>query len=106
MLHKIVIGKREMVVAKKASIGRQWRGVWRCEHKMLHAVDFCPFLDGKRAPQYKHKMLTMLRESGYHLVGKLLPTSPLMRACSMGAHCERGIEQEHALPCPAHEIAT
>ena len=72
---------------------------------MLHAVDFRALFNGKRAPQNEHKMLTVFAQVGNHRIGELFPTTALMRTSLVRLNSEGGVEHQHALLCPASEIA-
>ena len=50
-------------------------------------------------------MLSVVAYSLYHGVGERLPAMILMRASYVLTHCQRSVEQEHALLCPATQTA-
>ena len=50
-------------------------------------------------------MLTLSRQLGNDSIGELLPPFTLVRPCLMGAHGERGVEEQHALFCPLYQTA-
>lgn len=39
MLAQILVGLAEMMIAKEATVSREWGGMRRSEHKMLRAVN-------------------------------------------------------------------
>ena len=104
MLLQVGIGLREVVIAKEAAMCREWRRMWRGEHQMLHPVDHCALFNGIGAPQDKHHMLTMSRESRYGSIGELFPAMPLMRTRTVRLNSERSIEQQHTLARPAAQV--
>ena len=78
MLAKVVIGKREMVVAEEATVGTERGGVGRCEHEMTCAVDKSSFLDCIAAPKDEYKVFTVLGEVSDYLISEKLPTTVLV----------------------------
>ena len=54
VLHEIVVGAGEMVVAEETAIGREGRGVGRGEDEMARAVDESPLLLRVAAPEHKY----------------------------------------------------
>ena len=68
-------------------------------------VDEHPLLPGRRPPQDEHHGLGFGIDGGNDTVGEALPTLTLMRGRLMGAHRERGVQQQHALAGPRFQIA-
>ena len=105
MFDKVVVAQSEVVIAKKAVVGRQGRGVCRAEHKVARAVDYLAFLLCIAAPEYEHEVLALGRELAYDGIGKCLPAMAGMRGGLVLAHSEGGVEQQHALLSPAAQTA-
>ena len=91
MSREVFIGTGKMPVAEKSTVSRQWRRVWRSQHKVPCAVDECAFFDGVCPPQNKHQVLAMAGKVENHVVGKFFPTAVLVRPGAMRPHCECGI---------------
>ena len=105
MFDKVVVAQSEVVIAKKAVVGRQGRGVCRAQHKVARAVDYLAFLLCIAAPEYEYEVIALGRELAYDGIGKCLPTVAGMRGGLMLAHGEGGVEQQHALLGPAAQTA-
>ena len=73
MFDKVVVAQSEVVIAKKAVVGRQGRGMCRTEHKVTRAVDYLAFLLCIAAPEYEYEVLALDRELAYDGIGKCLP---------------------------------
>ena len=73
MFDKVVVAQSEVVITKKAVVGRQGRGVCRAEHKVARAVDYLAFLLCIAAPEYEYEVLALGRELAYDGIGKCLP---------------------------------
>ena len=76
------------------------------KHIVFAAVYHCRFADGITAPEEEYEPLSLLRERTDGGIGELLPPVVLVRAGGMGAHRERGVEQQHPLVCPTAEVST
>lgn len=50
-------------------------------------------------------MLAVSVESPYGGIRKLFPSMPLMTGCLVGAYCEGGVKEQHALFCPTRKVA-
>lgn len=105
MFDKVVVAQSEVVITKKAVVGRQGRGVCRAEHKVARAVDYLAFLLCIAAPEYEYEVFALGRELAYDGIGKCLPPVAGMRGGLMLAHGEGGVEQQHALLGPAAQTA-
>ena len=51
-------------------------------------------------------MLTVFAQVSNHRIGELFPTTALMRTSLVCLHSEGGVKHQHALLCPASEVAT
>ncbi len=60
MAKKIVVGKREMMIAKETTISAERGGVWRRKHQVTLSVDESPLALGIATPQDKHKMVAVI----------------------------------------------
>ena len=94
-----------MVIAEKAAIGGEGRGVCALQHEMARAVDESAFLLRVAAPKYKDQSIALRGEAANDGIGKLFPAVPLVRPGLMGADGECGVEQQHALFRPAAQAA-
>ena len=102
---QVIVGKREMMVAEEAPVGRQRRRMGRREHEVARAVDERALALRIRAPQHVHYSVAVRGKGLYGGVGERFPAFALVRAGLMGAHGKRGIEQEHPLAHPPREVA-
>ena len=57
------------------------------------------------APQHEHARVGLCRDGGDHGVGDGFPAFALMRGGLAVLHRQRGVEQQHALPCPMAQVA-
>lgn len=105
MLSEILVGEREMMIAEKASVGREGRWMYRLEHEMAMAVDNGAFSLRITTPQQEDEMFSLLAERAYDGIGELFPSSALMGSGLVLAHGEGGIEQEHALGSPSSQTS-
>ena len=72
---------------------------------MTRTVDKLSFTLSIRAPQNKNKIFTLLCQTMYNRIGKLLPALVLMRTGLMRSYRKRSIEQQHPLIGPPGKIA-
>ena len=72
---------------------------------MARGVDELRLALGIAAPEDEHKARLLLAERLDDGVGEAFPAPALMGAGLMLAHGEGGVEQEHALPGPACQVA-
>ena len=72
---------------------------------MAAAVDVLRLANGKATPKHKDNACALLRQCLYGGIGEQFPATVLVRACLMGTHGERGVEQQHALFGPTCEVA-
>ena len=86
MLHKKVIGLREVSASKETPIGRERRRVWSSEYEVFVSVNKFGFAYGIGAPEEEDHSRLCVRHKAYDTVSKLFPTFALMRACGMHAH--------------------
>lgn len=105
MLCEILVGKAEMMVAEETAVGRQRGRMRRTQDEVARGVYQLRLALRVAAPEYEHDVVSVGRQLAYYGVGKLLPTPLLVAAGHMRAHRQRGIEQQHALLCPAHEVS-
>ena len=61
------------MASEEASAGRQWRGMYRFENKVLERVDHGLFGDGIVAPQNEDEMFPLFGEGANGRIGELLP---------------------------------
>ena len=94
-----------MVIAEKSAIGGEGRGVCALQHEMARAVDESAFFLCVAAPKDKDQPVPLRGEAANDGIGKLFPAVPLVRPSLMSAYGERGVEQQHALFCPAAQAA-
>ena len=100
LLLEVAVGKREMVIAKEASVGTEGRGMGGLEHEMALAVDERARALGVAAPEDKDETRALGIEMADDGVGELFPALSLMAAGLMGADGERSVEEEDALLGP------
>lgn len=105
MLHKVVIGAAEVVVAEKACVSAQRRGMHAGEDEMARTIDNGTLALGVRAPEDKDKVVAPYIQFTNNSIGEFLPALPLVRGGSMGTNSKSGIEQQHTLIGPAREVA-
>ena len=106
MLHEPLVAAREVVVAKpSSSVGGERRRMYRLQNEMARAVYQLCLRARIATPKDEDKSVAVGGEGAYGGVGKLLPAVALMACSLMGAHRQRSVEQQHALPCPSREVA-
>ena len=76
-----------------------------CQHQMAIAVDDRTLLLGLAPPEDEHEILALAVQCRDHGVGKGLPPLALMRSGAAVLDRQAGIQQQHALPRPAFQIA-
>lgn len=94
-----------MLAAEETAVCRKGRGVRSSKHMVFGAVYQLGFGNGGTAPEQEHQSRAAFREVAYNAVGEGLPAMSGVRESLMGAHCERGVEEEHPLVGPAREGA-
>ena len=72
---------------------------------MAGAVDNGAFFLCVAAPQHEYQVLAPFVEHGNHVVGEGFPAQRGVGMSLAGAHGEHGVEQQHALFCPALQVA-
>ena len=106
VLLKNLVGFREMPAPEKSAVGGEGRGVRGGEHVVFGGVDQLDFGLCVRAPEEEHDAAAFLGEAGDGGVGEGLPAVPLVRAGLVRPYRQGGVEQQHALPRPAVEVAS
>ena len=99
------VGLGEVSAAEEAPGGGKGRGVGGGEHIVLARVDEGALVDGEVTPKEEHESLAALGEPLDGAVGEGLPAVALVRAGTVGAHGQRGVQQQDALSRPFLEIA-
>ena len=79
MRRKIFVRPAEMTISEKSPMSRERRRMGRLQDKMTRTVDKLSFTLSIRAPQNKNKIFTLLCQTMYNRIGKLLPALVLMR---------------------------
>ena len=69
------------------------------------ASSSCLLAPGVPAPEDEHHRVRLGVDGPDHLVGERLPALALVRRRRACPHGQRGVEQQHALACPALEVA-
>ena len=72
---------------------------------MALAVDDRALVLRLAAPENEDKILALAIQRRDHRVGERLPSLALMRSGAPVFDRQAGVQQQHALPCPAFEIA-
>ncbi len=99
MGHKILIGLREMMVAEKAAICRQWRRMRRRQHKMPASVNTRALAYCVCPPEHKHNIIFLPCKSRDRRIGKSFPPNPGMRFRLMLSYRQRRVKKKP--PCLA-----
>ena len=76
-----------------------------CQHQMALAVDDRALVLGLAPPEDEDEILALAVQCRDHGVGKGLPPLALMRSGAAVLDRQAGIQQQHALPRPAFQIA-
>ena len=96
--HKILIGLREMMVAEKAAICRQWR---TDEETSAQDAGFCQYPRPcvlRLPPEHKHNIIFLPCKSRDRRIGKSFPPNPGMRFRLMLSYRQRRVKKKHPLP--------
>ena len=102
---EVLVRFAEVAVAEEAVVGGEGRGMGGGEHQVLAAVYEGAFALGVSSPEDEDEVFFPVGQQADDAVGKGLPAVALVRACLVGAYGEGGVEQQHALPGPAGEVA-
>ena len=93
------------MTAEEAAAGGEGRRVHRLQDQVFERVDQGLLGDGVVAPKDEDEVLALLRQGADGGVGELFPAVARVRGGLSGAHCQRGIEEQHPFPSPFLEIA-
>ena len=102
---EVLVRFAEVAVAEETVVGGEGRGMGGGEHQVLAAVYEGAFALGVGSPEDEDEVFFPVGQQTDDAVGKGFPTVALVRACLVGAYGEGGVEQQHALPGPAGEVA-
>ncbi len=105
MLSQVFVALEEMSVAHEAAEGTEGAGVCARQDEVSTAVDECGLASGGCAPEHEDEVFAAAVEGGDGGVGERLPSVSAVAEGLVLADGEARVEQEDALPCPAHEVA-
>ena len=102
---KIVICLAEVLASEKSAVCRE-RARVRGGQDEVPSIrgDEDLFFDGETAPEQKDEVLADLRKSLDNRVCELLPTNAGVACCHVGAHRERGVQEQNSLMRPAFQV--
>ena len=104
-LQILVAAGKLMVAEPSAAVGGEGRGMHGFQYQVLVVVDEIRLATGIAAPQQEDQMLPGVAQRLDGGIRKGIPAEARMAVGEVGTHGERGVEQQHALPGPAREVA-
>ena len=94
-----------MLAEPTAAIGAQRRRMHRFQNQIPRLVNHIRLATCETAPKHIDEVLALRGQRANGRISKSLPTQLRVAVGLMGAHGERGVEQQNALLGPARQVA-